>query len=264
MIQARRVRMAKLGTTKRPVRGRVNSEKNAQEILALADERGWKVILEIAPEEPEDLRDIETLMRGARPPGRSVAAGSSTADRQRRNRRKKRKKTGTGKSGLTVLQAARRRALEEEDDQAREAMFERMGEVAADLAPPHIPVRRGTPPDIPLASDVLEQLAQPLVEELAPDDVDGVRGALLFAATVWNAAVLGGGNVDDAMPYLSQLTSEDCLPEPILVRVRELLLRKMRLFPDDNRRIMDVDVELMPSGAMHIVASAGYPAEMWE
>lgn len=56
--------MAKLGTTKRPAVVRVRSMERAQEILALCDRHGWKVIVGIEPDKPEDISDVERLLSG--------------------------------------------------------------------------------------------------------------------------------------------------------------------------------------------------------
>ena len=55
--------MAKLGTHKRPAVVRVHSEELGKEIVDLCNDRGWQVIVGIEPDEPEDLSDVEKLMR---------------------------------------------------------------------------------------------------------------------------------------------------------------------------------------------------------
>ena len=54
--------MAKLGTHKRPAVARVQSTEAAEEIVALAQERGWKVIVGVEPDQLEDLSDLHKLM----------------------------------------------------------------------------------------------------------------------------------------------------------------------------------------------------------
>ena len=54
--------MAKLGTTKRPAIVRVRTMERAQEILALCNEHGWKVIVGVEPDKPEDISDVERLL----------------------------------------------------------------------------------------------------------------------------------------------------------------------------------------------------------
>lgn len=55
--------MAKLGTHKRPAVVRVQSPELAQEIIGLAQERGWQVIVGVEPDVFEDLTDLHKLMR---------------------------------------------------------------------------------------------------------------------------------------------------------------------------------------------------------
>jgi hypothetical protein len=58
-----RSEVAKLGTHKRPAVVRVRSIKEAEEIVGIAQERGWKVIVGVEPDQPEDLSDLRKLMR---------------------------------------------------------------------------------------------------------------------------------------------------------------------------------------------------------
>jgi SWIM/SEC-C metal-binding protein len=58
--------VAKLGSDKRPAVIRVRSVARAEEIVAYCDERGWKVIVGIEPQETEDLTDLEKLNNGAK------------------------------------------------------------------------------------------------------------------------------------------------------------------------------------------------------
>jgi hypothetical protein len=51
---------------KRPAVVRVQTQRKAEEILRIAVEHGWKVIVGIEPDKPEFLRDWETLLRLAR------------------------------------------------------------------------------------------------------------------------------------------------------------------------------------------------------
>ena len=54
--------MAKLGTKKRPVRFRVQTEERLQEIALLCDKNGWKFVGGFEPDEPEDLSEVEYLL----------------------------------------------------------------------------------------------------------------------------------------------------------------------------------------------------------
>lgn len=67
----------KLGTSKRPAVVRVRTQAKAEEILAVCDRHGWKVIVGLEPDEEEDVSDVERLLhppapvRAAPPPGRN-------------------------------------------------------------------------------------------------------------------------------------------------------------------------------------------------
>ncbi len=54
--------MAKIGTKKRPVRFRVQTEKRMQEIALLCDENGWTFVGGFEPDEPEDICEVEYLL----------------------------------------------------------------------------------------------------------------------------------------------------------------------------------------------------------
>lgn len=54
--------MARLGTDKRPAVVRVQSTEKAEQIVSLAEERGWKVIVGVEPDEIEDVSDLRKLM----------------------------------------------------------------------------------------------------------------------------------------------------------------------------------------------------------
>jgi SWIM/SEC-C metal-binding protein len=58
-----RSEVAKLGSHKRPAVVRVQSTEEAEEIVGLAQERGWKVIVGVEPDQIEDLSDLRKLMR---------------------------------------------------------------------------------------------------------------------------------------------------------------------------------------------------------
>jgi uncharacterized protein YecA (UPF0149 family) len=55
--------VAKLGTNNKPAVVRVQSAEKAQEIIDLAQERGWKLIAGVEPGQPENLSDLHKLMR---------------------------------------------------------------------------------------------------------------------------------------------------------------------------------------------------------
>ncbi len=55
--------MAKLGSDNRPAVVRVRSTEEAQEIVSLARQRGWKLIVGVEPDQVEDLSDLRKLLR---------------------------------------------------------------------------------------------------------------------------------------------------------------------------------------------------------
>jgi len=59
--------MAKLGSSKKPAIVRVQTPQKAEEIVALCDEHGWKVIVGIEPDKPEDISDVERLLNPSSP-----------------------------------------------------------------------------------------------------------------------------------------------------------------------------------------------------
>nr|HID12387.1 hypothetical protein [Anaerolineae bacterium] len=71
--------MAKLGSSKRPAIARVKTMERAQEILMLCNEHGWQVIVGIEPDKPEDVSDVERLLK------------HPIAGRKKKRRRRRRK-----------------------------------------------------------------------------------------------------------------------------------------------------------------------------
>ena len=55
--------MRKLGTRKHPAIVRVQTLELAAEITAFCEERGWDVIAGVEPDVPEDISDLERLLR---------------------------------------------------------------------------------------------------------------------------------------------------------------------------------------------------------
>jgi SWIM/SEC-C metal-binding protein len=54
--------MAKLGSNENPAVARVKTLERAEEIIALCNERGWKITVGIEPDKPEDVTDMERLL----------------------------------------------------------------------------------------------------------------------------------------------------------------------------------------------------------
>jgi SWIM/SEC-C metal-binding protein len=55
--------MARLGSDKRPAVVRVQTVHKGEEIVALCEKHHWKVIVGIEADQPEDLSDIDLLLR---------------------------------------------------------------------------------------------------------------------------------------------------------------------------------------------------------
>ena len=54
--------MAKLGTEKKPIRFRVQTEERLSQIAFLCDQNGWVFIGEYEPDEPEDISEVEYML----------------------------------------------------------------------------------------------------------------------------------------------------------------------------------------------------------
>lgn len=61
---------AKLGTEKRPARVIANTKKRAKELEAIFEKNGWVCSIELAPDKPEDISDLELLLN---PPKTKIA-----------------------------------------------------------------------------------------------------------------------------------------------------------------------------------------------
>jgi SWIM/SEC-C metal-binding protein len=59
--------MTRFGTTKKPAVVRVQSQDRAQEILSICEDRDWKVIVGIEPDQTEDISDLERLLHPQAP-----------------------------------------------------------------------------------------------------------------------------------------------------------------------------------------------------
>ncbi len=57
----------KLGTEKKPAVVNVQTEERFKEIAALFEENGWEYTIELQPDEPEDISDLETLLNPPQP-----------------------------------------------------------------------------------------------------------------------------------------------------------------------------------------------------
>jgi len=55
--------MARLGTEKKPAIVRVQTEERTQEIASICHEHGWYFIIGLEPDEPENISDVEKLLK---------------------------------------------------------------------------------------------------------------------------------------------------------------------------------------------------------
>ncbi len=58
------------GTNEKPAVVRVQTEERAQEIFALCEQNGWKVLIGIEPDKAEDITDVTKLLN---PRGKTYA-----------------------------------------------------------------------------------------------------------------------------------------------------------------------------------------------
>ena len=58
---------AKLGTEKNPAVVRVQTEEKMKEAAALFEENNWKYTIELDPDQPEDITDLERLLTPLKP-----------------------------------------------------------------------------------------------------------------------------------------------------------------------------------------------------
>lgn len=70
--------MAKLGSEKRPAIVRVQSREKGEEILDLCKRNGWKVVVGVEPDKPEDISDLTNLLNP--PQAARAVAGAGRND----------------------------------------------------------------------------------------------------------------------------------------------------------------------------------------
>lgn len=54
--------MPKLGSKKQPAIARVQTQEKAEEIIALCNKHGWRFIVGVEPDKPEDISDVKRLL----------------------------------------------------------------------------------------------------------------------------------------------------------------------------------------------------------
>ena len=53
---------AKLGTEKKPAVVKVQTEERMKEVTSIFEEKGWKYTIDLEPDTPEDVTDLELLL----------------------------------------------------------------------------------------------------------------------------------------------------------------------------------------------------------
>ena len=53
---------AKLGTAKNPAIVNVQKKERVKELKSVFEENGWKYTIELEPDKPEDIKDLEVLL----------------------------------------------------------------------------------------------------------------------------------------------------------------------------------------------------------
>lgn len=105
----------------------------------------------------------------------------------------------------------------------------------------------GNSPSTAPMSDVLEQVARPLLDTLPEGSgINAVRSVMLLAAAGWNAAVSSSPEeVDMELHELSHKFAETSqeLSNLALPLLQMLAERKRQFFPHDDRFVLDVAVE---------------------
>ncbi len=60
-------KLAKLGTEKNPAVVNVKTKKRMKEVASTFEKNGWKYTIELEPEKPEDISDLEILLNSPKP-----------------------------------------------------------------------------------------------------------------------------------------------------------------------------------------------------
>ena len=59
--------LSPIGTTKNPAMGRVQTEERAFEVLAFCQDHGIQLLIEVAPDQPEDISDVDRALVARQP-----------------------------------------------------------------------------------------------------------------------------------------------------------------------------------------------------
>jgi len=61
------VKRAKIGTEKKPAVVNVQTEERLKEVASIFEKNGWKYTIELEPDKPEDITDLEILLNPPKP-----------------------------------------------------------------------------------------------------------------------------------------------------------------------------------------------------
>ena len=61
------VKTTKIGTEKKPAVVNVQTKKRRKEVAAIFEENDWKYTIELEPDKPEDITDLEILLNPPKP-----------------------------------------------------------------------------------------------------------------------------------------------------------------------------------------------------
>ncbi len=60
-------KVAKLGTEKNPAVVNVKTKKRMKKVASIFEKNGWKYTIELEPDKPEDITDLEILLNPPKP-----------------------------------------------------------------------------------------------------------------------------------------------------------------------------------------------------
>jgi SWIM/SEC-C metal-binding protein len=61
------VKTTKIGTEKKPAVVNVQTKKRMKEVASIFEKNGWKYTIELEPDKPEDITDLEILLNPTKP-----------------------------------------------------------------------------------------------------------------------------------------------------------------------------------------------------
>jgi hypothetical protein len=109
------------------------------------------------------------------------------------------------------------------------------------------------PPGFEKVSDMLAKLAGPLVEQSKTKE--DYKKVLHLAVIAWNAALLPEG---ERAGMLHEKEIADNLGPPGIRLVEELIERKLALFPNERRQVLDMEL-VARNGRFHLSVASEIP-----